>query len=42
MFLASVHDSSVEFIEQIFLERGKTQMAVDTMHSAIESTAKNV
>jgi len=42
MFYALVHDSSIEFIEQNYLERGHTQMAVDSMHSAIETAAKNV
>lgn len=42
MLLAVVQDSSITFVEQNYLERGHTQMAVDSMHSAIESAAKNV
>lgn len=41
MLLQLVQESPIEIIKQNFLEVGHTQMDVDSMHSAIEHSAKN-
>ena len=42
MLLYAVQTTSLESIEQEFLEPGHTEMEVDSMHAAIDSVRKNI
>lgn len=42
MEMKALQEYNLESITNNYLERGHTQMSVDSMHSAIENSAKNV